>query len=180
MKRTPSLRVRPWTRVSCPNPNCRAAVTESGGCDGSTVVLTGGGGGGDGDAAAEGAADEVATEIGQGAADPVNSVGEAGVDGVVLADGAAAVVGGAAAGAGVYEIVYSGGGGGGAEAAAGAVEPVEGAAVTEEPPPMSGTGARAIAVPRVVHTTLLVRHMRPVSARSTTCVDAEWLLEPWR
>ena len=70
-------------------------------------------------------------------------------------------------------------GGDGAAAAAGAAAAGEGAAVTEDPPPLAGTGA-GTAVRRLIHTMLLDKQTRPVSARRTTAVAAEWFLAPCR
>lgn len=146
-------------------------MVESGGCGGSATALAGGGGRG---GVGAGGVDDVATEIGEGAADPVNIGGEAGADGVWIAGGAVAI-----GAAGVYIRVYSKPGGG-ATAAGGTAATVAGAAVTEDPPPMLGTVAGTPGVPRAVHTTFVVRQRRPVSARSTTAVEAEWLFAPCR
>ena len=61
MNRTPSLLVRPRTRVSLP-PNCQATVAVSGGCDSSATESVNGDHGEDD---AKGASDDVIAEIGE-------------------------------------------------------------------------------------------------------------------
>ena len=93
MNRTPSLLVRPRTRVSLP-PNCRATVAVSGGCDSSaTESVNGDHGEDDG----EGASDDAVTEIGERMANLLNIGGKTTDDGKSTDDGTLAA-GGAEAG----------------------------------------------------------------------------------